>query len=73
MYQPVYVWVPMVTLITHPIVCGAFCALNNIENMYRARLGWTLIQKDFIELDYPYIVRFLTWLGFKPNNADNIS
>ncbi len=43
-----YIALPIMTFLGHPIVGGMHCAYNNIENRYRDKLGWALIEHDFL-------------------------
>jgi uncharacterized membrane protein len=47
-YAEWYIALPLITLVSNPIIGGFHCAYNNIENTYRAALGWPLIEQNFI-------------------------
>ncbi len=46
-YSPWYVCIPFIIILGNPILGGAYCVYNNLENKYRAQLGWPLIEHNF--------------------------
>lgn len=70
LFQPWYIFMPLVTVLGHPIISGAFCGLNNLENHYREKAGWTIIQHNFTEVDMPYIIKFFGYLGVKQQDPN---
>lgn len=38
-YEPFYIWVPMITILVSPLLGGQYCIFNHIENIYRIKLG----------------------------------
>jgi len=37
--MPIYIWMPMITLLVSPILGGTYCIFNRIENHYRIKAG----------------------------------
>lgn len=48
-YEPIYVWLPLITLLVSPVIGGSHCWLNRLENMYRMRVCMPLITDRFEE------------------------
>lgn len=48
MYEQWYIALPLVTIISNPLIGGIHCAFNNLENAYREQLGWPLIEANFL-------------------------
>lgn len=47
-YYPWYIALPMLTILGNPVVGGIQCAFNNLENTYRHKLGWKIIDANFL-------------------------
>jgi hypothetical protein len=47
-HMPWWIALPMITFMGNPMIGGLYCAYNNIENRYRERLGWPLIDENFL-------------------------
>jgi len=47
-YQPWYIALPMLTVLGNPIIGGIQCAYNNLENVYRSKLGWKIVDQNFL-------------------------
>jgi hypothetical protein len=58
-YSPWWISIPFLVLISNPSLSGSLCVLNNLENYYRREACMRLIDKDFLEIDMPYIIKFL--------------
>lgn len=43
-----YIALPLVTVLSNPLIGGIHCLYNNLENHYRERLGWPLIEANFL-------------------------
>jgi hypothetical protein len=48
LYEPWYIALPLVTIISNPVIGGIHCGYNNLENRYRSRLNWPLIVDNFL-------------------------
>lgn len=55
LYEPWYITLPFVTIISNPLIGGVHCLYNNLENYYRQLLGWPLIESNFIFAIIPLI------------------
>lgn len=42
-YQPIFVWMPILTLMVSPLLGGTFCMFNDLENHFREKAGMPLI------------------------------
>ena len=42
-YEPFYIWLPFLTLVSSPMMGGTHCLFNRIENIYRVKAGLPLI------------------------------
>lgn len=42
-FMPIYVWMPMLSLMVSPVIGGSHCFINRLENHYRLRAGMPLI------------------------------
>jgi hypothetical protein len=49
-FQPVYIWLPMISLMVSPVIGGSHCFMNRLENHYRLRAGMPLITDRLEEL-----------------------
>ena len=38
-HQPIYIWLPLLSLMASPIMGGTHCYLNTLENIYREKAG----------------------------------
>ncbi len=43
-----YIAIPIITVLGNPLIGGMHCAYNNLENRYRDKLGWKLIDHNFL-------------------------
>lgn len=48
-YEPIYIWLPLITLLVSPIIGGSHCWLNRLENIYRMKVCMPLITDRFEE------------------------
>lgn len=48
-YAPWYYALPLCTILANPAIGGVHCLYNNLENHLRERLGWPLIEKNFLD------------------------
>ena len=39
LYQPFYIWLPIVTYLCSPMIGGVYCPLNRMENHFRRLSG----------------------------------
>lgn len=47
---PWYVYIPMLTLLSSPLLGGIYCIFNQLENHFRAKAGLPLIHDRFSDL-----------------------
>lgn len=38
-YQPFYIWMPMITVLVSPVLGGTYCIFNNLEDHFRKLAG----------------------------------
>lgn len=50
LYTPVYVWIPMCTMLANPLIGAQYCILNQLENKYRTLAGLPLLETNFTEV-----------------------
>lgn len=50
MYQPFYIYIPLISVLASPIIGGTYCLFNRAENKYRLLAGMPLIQDRVAEL-----------------------
>ena len=51
-FEPFYIWMPIITFLVSPLVGGAYCMFNRLENYYRSKAGMKLITDRFQSLVY---------------------
>lgn len=49
-YEPFYIWMPLVTLLISPLTGGTYCLFNRIENYYRLKANMPKIHDRFYEV-----------------------
>lgn len=49
-FEPFYIWMPIITFLVSPLVGGAYCMFNRLENYFRAKAGMRLIDDRVGEL-----------------------
>lgn len=42
-YEPFWIWMPIITFLVNPMVGGSYCFMNRLENLYREKAGMPLI------------------------------
>lgn len=42
-YEPFYIWMPIITFLVSPLIGGTYCMFNRLENYYRQKAGMKLI------------------------------
>lgn len=48
--EPFWIWMPMLTMLSSPLLGGAYCLFNRLENYYRYKAGMRPIEDRFTEL-----------------------
>lgn len=41
---PIYIWAPLITTMSSPLMGGPYCIMNRLENEFRHRAGMELIE-----------------------------
>jgi hypothetical protein len=47
--EPFYIWMPIITMLVSPLVGGAYCLFNRLENHFRRKALLPLINDRFEE------------------------
>ena len=50
LYEPFYIWMPMITFLVSPLIGGTYCIFNRLENHYRQKANMRLIDDRVSEL-----------------------
>ena len=51
-YQPFYIWLPIITILSSPLIGGCNCYINRLENRYRIKACMPLIEDRFLQFMY---------------------
>lgn len=46
-YEPFYIWMPIITLLVSPVIGSTYCMFNRLENYFRIKAGMDIIQDRF--------------------------
>lgn len=46
-YEPFYIWMPIITLLVSPVIGQTYCMMNRLENHFRFLAGMDLIHDRF--------------------------
>ena len=49
---PFYIWMPMITMLVSPVLGGAYCSFNRLENHFRRKAGMPEIHDRMATLLY---------------------
>lgn len=39
LWEPFYIWAPIITVLVSPVIGGSYCLFNRLENYFRVKAG----------------------------------